>query len=84
LRRVPLSYDDSDCTDSKRTQGFGFGEKSKGLHQMQYGKDRPMCFRPGDDLRKLITAAAKEADRSLNGEILHRLKRTFALDEASA
>jgi len=61
-----------------------FRGKSKGLHKMRYGKDRPMCFRPEDDLRKLITAAAKLADRSLNGEILHRLKQTFAGDKVSA
>jgi hypothetical protein len=51
---------------------------------MRYGKDRPMCFRPEDDLRKLITAAAKVTDRNLIGEILHRLKQTFALNKVSA
>ena len=43
-----------------------------------------MCFRPEDDLRKLIMAAAKVADRSLNGEMRDRLKQTFALDKVSA
>jgi hypothetical protein len=44
---------------------------------MQERNDNPMCFRPADDLRRMLKEAAQRAHRSVNGEILHRLEQSF-------
>jgi hypothetical protein len=51
---------------------------------MQDNSDNPMCFRPEDNLRRKIKEAAERADRSVNGQVLHLLKKAFAAEEANS
>jgi hypothetical protein len=50
---------------------------------MEIKRDRPMCFRPQDDLRRQLKDAARRAHRTVNGEILHRLEQSFQAERAT-